>query len=381
MASDFETTVGYLNRAVRKMLEEQSAIQVIRPSADPSEFWQGAKLYRYLLDLSPEYLRNIRFHTSAISGEIPAFGIVEHLETEELSEQEAHAIGYAQAIEGVPEEFWIGEPEEARFHGPLGRSYRGRVVNPGTIIRYQNCVSNLFHVGAFQLLRSAEERQLVVEIGGGHGGLAHSLGSILGEKCVYCIIDLPELLFISGTFLALTNPGKSIYVYDSESFTPEFLREGIKQYDFVLIPNFALSKLKDIGDIALFINMQSFSEMTVPQVSEYLEFGASHLSGYLYSDNSEKHEANNEMESVSALLSNHYELFPSPAFYDDLYRYKVWGETGSYRKYFGIPRGSGRTIPTTRIVGLPPKRQRPIIRRVVRAAIPPRFRQILARFI
>lgn len=211
---------------------------------------------------------------------------------------------------------------------------------------------------------------------GGYGGLAHSLGLILKGKITYCIIDLPELLLISGTYLALTNPNQSIYIYESESFTPEFVREGIKRFDFVLVPHFALSKLKAIGDIALLINTLSFQEMTTRQVNEYLEFGASHLSGYLYSDNTDAHTLNKELRLLSELLSNYFELFPSPMFYDKLYR----GSIGEWqpRKYLGIPKGCGRTIPTTKFVGLPrtiPARR--VTRQVIKAVIPKPMRQLI----
>lgn len=214
---------------------------------------------------------------------------------------------------------------------------------------------------------------------GGYGGLAHSLGLILKGKCTYFIIDIPEMLLISGIYLALTNPHQSIYIYDNETFTPEFVREGIKRFDFVLVPHFALGKMNAIEGIALLINMQSFAEMTTRQVNEYLEFGATHLSGYLYSDNFNREPGNTELESLSDLLSNYFELFPSPMFYDKLFR--GLGKdiiAGGRRIYLGIPKGCGRTITATTIVGLPRRNlARQVARQVIKAVIPRPIRHLI----
>lgn len=379
MATGFDSTIGYLKRAVIKMLGEQTALQATQPSAIPSALWEGFKVFRYLLDLSPENLRSIRYHSIPFCGPLPGADSLIHVRREqEYTEREVRSLQYLEATEGVPEEFWISEPDAARFNGLLGKRYRGRVIN-GSMIRYQFCVSNLYHVGALQSVLGASERQIVVEVGGGYGGLAHSLGLILKEKCTYCIIDFPEILLISGIFLALTNPNKSIYIYDSESFTPEFVREGIKRFDFVLIPHFALSKLEAIEDIALLINMTSFQEMTTRQVNEYLEFGNSHCSGYLYSDNADRHSENTELESLSDLLSNYFQLFPSPMFYDKVCRSNYANNAGCRRIYLGIPKGCGRTIPTTTIVGQPQRGNHDLARQVIRAVIPQRIRRLITR--
>lgn len=131
MATDFDSTVGYLKRGVIKMLDEQAALEATQESARPSHVWQFSRFFRYLLDLSPENLRSIRFHSSPVLP-VQRSGYLADLGEEEYSEREARRDGYVEAIEGVPEEFWIGEPDAARFNGPLGKRYRGRVVNRGT---------------------------------------------------------------------------------------------------------------------------------------------------------------------------------------------------------------------------------------------------------
>jgi hypothetical protein len=47
------------------------------------------------------------------------------------------------------------------------------------------------------------------------------------------------MFLFSGAFLAVNNPGKSMYVYDSTTFTPEFSQHKLCEYGFALIPNYA----------------------------------------------------------------------------------------------------------------------------------------------
>jgi len=348
MAKDFDSTVEYLKLGVTKMLEEQYLIESDLQSSIPSDIWQMTKFFRYLLELSPENLRNIRCHGFTI-WPFEKSGFFAHMPEKEMSKYEAIRGGFVEATDGVPDEFLIGEPRAARFAGPLGKTYRSHVMSGGDRLRYQYCVSNLYHAGILQEIISAQDRRIVAEIGGGYGGLAHNLSHILKNKCTYIIIDLPEILMVSGTYLALTNSEKSIYIYDSETFTEDFLRNEIKKYDFVLIPHFVLDKMKNIEEFSLLINMCSFAEMTSRQVNEYLKFGFDHLrTGYLYSENLERYPLNDELVSLTDHLSNYFELYPNRNFYEK--------EGEDHRTYLAIPKNSGRIIPDSKIVGLPKSR-------------------------
>jgi hypothetical protein len=203
----------------------------------------------------------------------------------------------------------------------LGAFYQGKIINQD-INRYQSCISNLYSTGVLDKL----EGELVMEIGGGYGGLAHQIGGI--TKCTYIIMDLPEMLLFSGGFLIVNNPGKKIYVYDKEIFTAEFIATGIYEWDYVLLPNYILKELYALKKIGLLINMQSFQEMTGIQVNEYLKFAKLKLDGVLYSDNMDRHPFNKELISVTELLSEYFNLLPSPSFYDfgkdDPWFYKIY---------------------------------------------------------
>jgi hypothetical protein len=223
MATDFNATIEHLKSAVRKMLDERVAIQAAQPTAAPSLFWAANLRHtQYVLDMPPEKFQNIRSHCSVINPsprqELPYSGPYSQKEIDRVVKR----IGYADAVAGIPEDYWIGEPPEPGLSSwQLGVTYHGKIVN-GSLVPYQQCISNLYHVGALQSLLAAPDRQTIVEIGGGFGGLAHSLGLILKGKATYILIDLPEALLFQGAYLALNNPDQSIYIYESDSFTTEF---------------------------------------------------------------------------------------------------------------------------------------------------------------
>ena len=100
----------------------------------------------------------------------------------------------------------------------IGFSYEnGRFVNID-VLRYQRVVNPLYRRGILSDLSSPEpqQRNSILEIGGGYGGIAHHLSNILGNV-VYVIVDLPETLLFSAAYLSLHNPDKRVYVYNSKS--------------------------------------------------------------------------------------------------------------------------------------------------------------------
>ena len=222
-------------------------------------------------------------------------------------------------------------------------TWRGRIIN-ADITRYQSCVSNLHSMGVLDHIKKGSRRGAVLEIGGGYGGLAHGLGNRVTANATYVVLDLPEMLLFSGGYLIANNPDKKIYVYDPETFTPEFVREGIKQFDYALLPNYKVSELAALRDLKLVINMQSFQEMTPAQIREYLTFAAEQLDGFLYSDNVDCHPYNDELKgsSVSQELFEKFLILPPPVFYDGR---PTAGQPWYYRAYLGVPRVPGRQFP------------------------------------
>lgn len=105
----------------------------------------------------------------------------------------------------------------------------------------------------------------VLELGGGYGGLAR-IFKMVNPKAKYCILDIPEMLFVSYIFLAANFPNANIlFVQSSDDLN--LLNSDI---DFALIPNTFVDSLAGLR-FDLFINTQSLSEMTQSAYDRYMQ--------------------------------------------------------------------------------------------------------------
>ena len=306
--------IADLKKAVVQMLSECHEVSHVKGA--PSPIWSEVlSVYAYLLNLSEEDFLNIRFHTGLITGEI-LFSYW-HPYPPIHPEKFAKETGYQLLTSKIPKRYWIGEPPTPGIPKPLGVSYKGRIINHN-IVRYQKCISNLYLTGIIPSLLQRKKKSCVVEIGGGYGGLAHSLGGILNKKITYIMVDLPEMILFAGSYLIINNPDKKIYVYRKETFKPGFLDKGIWNYDYVLLPHYLLEDLYGLHTIDLAINLLSFPEMTVKQILGYLSLLSHKLSGVLYSDNMDRHPYNKESVNFTKMLQSFFRLFPGGEFYKTL---------------------------------------------------------------
>jgi hypothetical protein len=351
---DFASTIQRLKHCTQQMLIERQKIEHkqdlgLSKTASPSQLWSEVlTAYSYLINLSEEDFKKIRFHTELISGEL--IGSYWHPYPPHDPEEFARGLGYQDLLMDLPEAYWISEPPIPGLPKLVGVEYKGLVINR-TVARHQIAIANFYHVGVLQSLLEAEQKQVVVEVGGGFGGLAHHLSKILDQQVTYILVDLPEMLLFQGAFLAVNNPEKSIYIYDETTFTPEFILRDLSTFHYALIPNFALNKLAVLQKIALMINMQSFQEMTAAQVQDYVEFGANRITHCFYSDNAERHPYNNsDLVSVSAILERYFDLYPSQTYYDALFKGTDWRWSHYYRKFFGFPKGTSRSFPSASMI-------------------------------
>jgi len=338
---DYQDKIENLKRNVTQMLLERNE-QTRKADGQPlSPIWSEAlSVLDYAINLSPKNFLNIRFHTDLFTGEPICMYWHPHPPID--PEKYAGAFGYRFLTEDIPEAYWVSEPEVPGSSIPLGINYRGKIINQPTI-RYQRCISNLYLAGILPQFLEKEGNSIILEVGGGHGGLAHALGSILTGKSTYIIIDLPEMLLFSGGYLIVNNPQKNIYLYEKSTFTPEFLKEEIHDYDYVLIPNYVVKDLYALDEINLMANLLSFPEMTREQVDEYLQLGHSKLSGYLCSDNMDKHPYNNQLagDTITTILESRFHLFPPPQLYEGQFEEHAWNT----KFYFGISNDKEHRFP------------------------------------
>ena len=339
---DFADKIELLRTSVKAMLADHDPRRCEHTSSDVPIWTDVSKVFHYVMNLSVEDFLLIRLHTSLITGEF--LFRYWHTYPPLAPDSFAKVTGYKALTEDVPKEYWIGEPPLLNIDIPVGVNYNGKIINKN-ISRYQSCISNLYHMGILENLLKSKDKRIIVETGGGYGGLAHHIGQVLGQKATYIIIDLPVMLMFSVSYLILNNHNKDIYIYNSNTFTNDFIENKIFDYDYLLLPPDALSLLQKLKDVSLVINMMSFQEMTQSQIEEYAKFGCSVLSGYLYSNNIDRHPLNNHLGStnVTEILDKYFDLFPSPQTYGDasLNSQHPW----YYKFYFGIPRGKNRNYP------------------------------------
>ena len=96
----------------------------------------------------------------------------------------------------------------------------------------------------------------------------------------------------------------------------------------------------------------------------------------IYSDNLDKHPYNTtDLTSVSALLDKHFDLYPSPRYYDKVY---AWTDPRAYycrKRYVGFPKNSSRTPPIFQKPSLPALPRFSLIRGLLNILIPQSLRR------
>lgn len=337
----YEQRIADLKDAVRAMLVEQGAAAQTSSTAGASDIWsEVVGVYGYLMNLSPADLRNVIFHSTLFTGTGWPYW---HMYPEPVPEDEAEKIGYVRAVSGVPEKFWLGECPAPGIPRPLSVNWRDRLIDHN-VVRYQACVSSLYHAGVLDRVLQAPERRAIIEVGPGHGCLSRALSDMLVEKATCILVDLPEMFLFQGAYLAVNRPDRTVYLYDAETFTDDFVRDELLKYDFALIPNYAVAKLHALSSLSAVVNIRSFQEMTQAQVEEYLDL-ANRPGCVVYSDNLDRHPYNEKLDSVGKALMARFRLLPEPGYYDELFVGRDIRRYGYFKQYVGVARAGDEMAP------------------------------------
>ena len=165
-----------------------------------------------------------------------------------------------------------------KIGNPWGYIIKGTLVLP-TACRHYYLASHVKN-----LIGDIKE-PVICEIGGGFGGFAYYVLSI-DRSIKYINFDLPEVLLIAQYFLMKAFPDKKFLLFGENGYH-KICEETIKNYDIILMPNFALP---DLGDRTadLFINTGSLSEMDYHTVEEYVNQIARITKTYFFHENSDR---------------------------------------------------------------------------------------------
>lgn len=202
-------------------------------------------------------------------------------------------------------QYCVKTPDMARVvspavGNPFGVKVGAGVVHPNTFLND----SRAQYIGG---LLGKVERPIMLDLGGGFGGLGHQLLAN-HPGIVYMDFDLPENLLVASYFLMAAHPDKRVLLYESREQVLD--AETLREYDFVMMPNFMLPRVADRA-VNLFTNFISLSEMDYASIVEYLRQADRVSDGYVYQEN---------------LLDNgeNYEFYPVSVFPDLPHFTMVW---------------------------------------------------------
>ena len=154
---------------------------------------------------------------------------------------------------------------------PLKELDAPRIGNPwgyrfNDMLLYEPVLEYNYQAHYFHKLLHDIEIPVIIEIGGGFGGLAHHLLRCR-PSVKYVGFDLPENILIQTYYLSCAFPNAKMLIYQEN--TPPLNREQLNHYDVVLLPNFELPRVESlIAD--LIVNVRSLSEMSSETITEYL---------------------------------------------------------------------------------------------------------------
>lgn len=164
---------------------------------------------------------------------------------------------------------------------PLYGNAYGYFIN-GNFIRTGAEYLHYYAQAIKQLLKDRNEQKIVVELGGGYGGLAYFINKNLENK-KYIDFDLPENLALTAYYLLSCFPDKKIALYgemDSGNYS-------VEDYDILLLPNFEIEVLQP-NSVDLVFNSYSLAEMSKETIDTYIKFLATASRSYFYHVNHNK---------------------------------------------------------------------------------------------
>lgn len=282
----------YVRERVFEMLDAWS-----RTEEAPSAYWEEELAgFDYMFDASPLIVERLREHCYHLTG-LRSYDYRQHHGHRQAAFEEKLAALRAAGDDS------LFVPESALLGG-FGHTITGSLVNLDTL-KFFECLIALDR-SEFLVPFRTRDRCVSLEIGAGWGGFAFQFKTLFADAS-YVIIDLPQTMLFSGTYLRTAFPDRAFYFY-GESPLDE-LSARIDSYDFVFLPSFALKEIQ-LSNIDLAINMVSFQEMTSAQVSGYAERLSDLGCSRLYSLNRDRSPHNSQLSTVSSLLSEFYDLQP-----------------------------------------------------------------------
>ena len=214
------------------------------------------------LSIIAPFLRNF-FRNEAISGlwgdtrMFESFASLDGIpKSERATLMEKHFETWRNALPNV----LVEELEAPLIGNPWGYLIEGKLL-------YEPIFEYNYQANYFSTLLSQISKPVILEIGGGFGGLAYQIIKRI-PNVKYIGFDLPENLLIQGYYLSCALPQLKILTYDKKMDALTW--DHIKKYDIILLADFMIREVEsDIADLV--VNVRSLSEMPVTTIAEYYQ--------------------------------------------------------------------------------------------------------------
>jgi hypothetical protein len=140
---------------------------------------------------------------------------------------------------------------------PYGACFSGTLVRTGA--EYQ-------HYCAQEILKRLDaEQRVIVEIGGGYGGVGYYLLRD-GGKLAYIDFDTPESIALTSYYLLKAFPSTKALLYGERPLTPE----AIAASDVVLMPLFEMERMP-AAQVSVTFSSHSMSDLSRDAMGKYLD--------------------------------------------------------------------------------------------------------------
>jgi len=223
--------------------------------------WSSVILNLNNLDVTATFLRNF-FRNQGLSG---FWGFDKMYQLFSLLNGSS-SIGRARLMQ-EQFEVWRNEFPETlvkELDAPQIGNPWGYVVEDSLL--YEPVFEYHYQANYFHKLLSSISSPVIIEIGGGFGGLAYQIIKKI-PKVKYIGFDLPENIFLQSYYLKCAFPEANILTYHEG--ISSVTRDDLDSFDIILLPNFMLPQV-ELGLADLIVNIRSLSEMPFETIQEYL---------------------------------------------------------------------------------------------------------------
>jgi putative sugar O-methyltransferase len=160
-------------------------------------------------------------------------------------------------LDSIGKTFSIDDLKSPVIGNPYGCYIDGVFFRHG--VDYQHYYATMIS----RLVRSKSHR-VVLELGGGFGGLAYFLMRN-NSDLTYIDVDLPENMALAGFYLLSAFPDKNIALFGELDLSSA----DIGQFDAVILPNFSIEDI-ETDSVDLTFNSYSLAEMSLSNVKNYV---------------------------------------------------------------------------------------------------------------